>query len=85
MCALLLLVGLEYLSTLLIKPSTYSKVTLSLGVAVLAITLLVITNKKIKHGIACSLSHGLYDLVSEGQNSGVVDDNSVQGLRLWTS
>jgi len=42
--------------------------------------LVVITNKEVKHGIACPTCHGLYNLVSERWDTRVVDGDGVEWL-----
>jgi len=40
----------------------------------------IVANEKVKHGIACPTSHGLYDLVSERWDTGVTNGDSVEWL-----
>jgi hypothetical protein len=42
----------------------------------------VITDKKIEHGIACLTCHGLYDLVSERGNARITNGDCIKGLQV---
>jgi hypothetical protein len=42
----------------------------------------VITDKKIEHGIACPTCHGLYDLVSERGNARITNGDCIKGLQV---
>jgi hypothetical protein len=42
----------------------------------------VVTDKKIQHGVACSSSHGFNDLISWWWDTGVANGNSIEGLEI---
>lgn len=41
---------------------------------------MVIADEEVKHGIACLSSYELYNLISERQDTGVVNDDGVEWL-----